>query len=215
MNILIIDDHPLMRKGLLYTLSLDDNIKNVQEASNIEEAMKLLENANVDIAIVDLNLGREDGLEIVIKAKEKNFKTKFIILTSSIKKEDFIRAQEKDIDGYIVKEACAEDVIYAVHVVARGKRFFHPEILQYETNKIETNNMGQLTEREKDVLIELGKGLSNVKIAQALFISENTVKKHVSNILSKLGLSHRTEVALLVKDILRNFESKKSRLFKE
>lgn len=202
MKILIVDDHPLVRKGLSSTLSFEDNIEEIQEASNVDEAMNLLTKSEPDIAIIDLNLGKEDGLEIVKRAKEKNLKTKCMILTSSIKKEDFLRAQRVGVDGYILKEAFAEDILYALHVVTRGKKFFDPEILEYKTKQEEDNQLNHLTPREKDVLVELGKGLSNVKIAENLFISEHTVRKHVSNILSKLELTHRTQAALFVNNSL-------------
>ncbi|MBF8982467.1 response regulator transcription factor [Lutibacter sp. B2] len=202
MKILIVDDHPLVRRGLSSTLSFEENIEKIEEASNVEEAMKVLEKGELDLAIIDLQLGKEDGLEIVKRAKGKNLKTKCIILTSSIRKADFLRAQKGNVDGYILKEAFAEDILYALHVVMRGKKFFAPEILEYINKKEEDNQLDQLTPREKDVFKELSNGLSNIQIAKKLFISEHTVRKHVSNILSKLELSHRTQAALLATSLL-------------
>lgn len=198
MKLLIVDDHPLVRKGLLSTLSLEEGVDQIQEASNIEEAMNLLAKFNPDISMIDLRLGREDGLEIVNRAKKKNIKTKFVILTSSSKKEDFINAQEVGVDGYILKEAYTEDIVYALHVISRGKKYFDPEMMQRSMRDSYNSSLNELTDREKDVLMELGKGLSNTQIAKELYISENTVKKHISNILSKLGLNCRTEAALYI-----------------
>lgn len=199
MKILIVDDHPLVRKGIISTLSFDEGIKEILEASNIEEAMELIKTQDPILAIIDLNLGKKDGMEIVLKAKEMESKTKFVILTSSVKKEDYMRAKEINVDGYILKEAFAEDILYAINVVLRGKKFIDPEILQYEGERnLQDEFLSELTARERDVLVELGEGLSNHEIAKKLFISENTVKKHVSNILSKLELDHRTQAALLV-----------------
>ncbi len=199
MKILIVDDHPLVRKGIISILSFDENIKEILEASNIEDAMELIKSQDPMLAIIDLNLGKKDGLEIVSKAKQIDVKTKFVILTSSVKKEDYMRAKEINVDGYILKEAFAEDILYAIHVVIRGKKFIDPEILQYEVKRnLQDEFLSELTTREQDVLIELGQGLSNYEIAKKLFISENTVKKHVSNILSKLELDHRTQAALLI-----------------
>ncbi len=199
MKILIVDDHPLVRKGVSSALSFEENIEEILEASNIKEAMEIIESEEPTLAIVDLNLGREDGLEVVSNSRRIGVKTKFVILTSSVKKEDFIRAKEIDVEGYILKEAFAEDILYAFNVVLRGKRFIDPEVIKYQTEiTAESSYLDNLTSRESDVLIELGKGLSNYEIAKRLFISEHTVKKHVSNILSKLGLSHRTQAALLV-----------------
>lgn len=196
MKILIVDDHPMVRKGLISTLSLEENTQEIREAASVEEAVSILTVFRPDIAILDLKLGKEDGLGIVTQAKKKNITTKFLILTSSSKREDFQRAQEIGIDGFILKDAFAEDVIYAVHSVARGKKFFDSEITQ--CIKAEEDDLRELTPRERDVLLELGKGLNNMEIAHRLYISENTVKKHLGSIFYKLGISHRVEAALYI-----------------
>lgn len=199
MKILVVDDHPLVRKGISSALSFEEDIKEVFEASNVKEAIKIIEREKPNLAIIDLYLGYEDGLEIVSKCKEKDVDTKFVILTSSVKKDDFQRGMKIGVDGYILKEAFAEDIIYAIRVILRGKQFIDPEVIRYQaTNILENKVLDELTPREYDVLEELGKGLSNYEIAKKLYISENTVKKHVSNILSKLELTHRTQAALLV-----------------
>lgn len=199
MNILIVDDHPLVRKGIASTIGFDEQVEEILEASTVDEAMTIIQKEKPVLAIVDLNLGGKDGLEIVSRSKKLGYNTKFLILTSSAKMEDYYRAKEVDVDGYILKEAFVEDILYAIHVVLRGKKYIDPEVLQYESKNITLNGyLEKLTPREIDILMELGKGLSNHEIARKLYISENTVKKHVSNILSKLGLNHRTQAALLI-----------------
>ena len=202
MKVLIVDDHPLVRKGIISTLSYEENIEKILEASNNRVAMELIMNEKPEIAIIDLYLGKEYGLDIVTASRKRGYKTKFIILTSSMKKEDFLKSKEAGVDGYVLKEAYAEDIIYAIHLVLRGKRYIDSEIIKYEiASTSENSNLDSLTPGERDVLIELGKGLSNQEIAKKLYISENTVKKHVSNILSKLELEHRTQAALLVNNL--------------
>lgn len=199
MRILVVDDHPLVRKGISSTLSFEEDIEKVLEASTVNEAINLIQMEKPELAIVDLNLGNEDGLDIVKSSRKRGLNTRFLILTSSVKKEDYMRAEEVNVDGYILKEAFAEDILYAVHVVLRGRKFIDPEVIRYKTaNSKGDRYLSQLTPRESDVLVELGKGLSNYEIAKNLFISEHTVKKHVSNILSKLELEHRTQAALLI-----------------
>lgn len=199
MKILVVDDHPLVRKGIVSIFSFEENFEEILEASTTEEAINLILTKEPTLAIVDLNLGKNDGLEIVSNARNRGSKTKFVILTSSVRKDDFTRAMDIGVNGYILKEAFAEDILYAIRVVLRGKQFIDPEVIRYQRgNSREMNGLEELTPRESDVLMELGKGLSNYEIAKELFISENTVKKHVSNILSKLELNHRTQAALLI-----------------
>lgn len=197
MNILIVDDHPMVRKGLVSMLSFEKDIELIIEASNIEEAINGLTQRKIDFAIIDLKLGVEDGLEIVRRVKEKNINTKLIILTSSMKREDFIRAKEYGVEGYILKQAFAEDIIYAMHVVMRNRKYYDPEIMEY-SNMNEDDGFKDLTPREIEVAKALGEGLDNGGIARKLFISQNTVKKHVSNIMAKLEFEHRTQVAIYV-----------------
>lgn len=202
MKILIADDHPMVRKGLVSTLSFEDNIEEINEAANVKEAVTWITQKEPEIAMIDLRLGTEDGLEIVQRARQQGSKTRFIVLTSSMKKDDFIRSREAGIDGYVLKDAFPEDILYALHTVSRGRRFYHQEIAQDEGRQEQKSELDQLTQREKDVLRELGNGLSNVEIGERLFISEHTVKKHVSNILLKLNLAHRTQAALLARDAM-------------
>lgn len=195
MNMLIVDDHPLVRKGLISILSTNEKISSIQESSNIADTMHRLIKHKPDIVVVDLNLGSEDGVDIILEAKKRKITTKFIILTSSLKRDDYERAVRMDVDGYLLKDAFAEDILYAVNLVIRGKRYIDPEFLKIKSNYTQ-DELSELTQREKDVLAELSKGLSNVQIGERLFICESTVKKHVSSILSKLQLKHRTEAAL-------------------
>ena len=116
------------------------------------------------------------------------------MLTTSSKAEDFKRAKDMNVDGYLLKESFIEDILYAIKVVYRGKIFTIHLFLNTNLD-IRKSMIDELTEREMDVLRELGHGLCNSQIAK-LYISENTVKKHVSSILSKLELQHRTEAAL-------------------
>ena len=202
MKILIVDDHPLVRKGIVSTLDFDEDIEEILEASNVEEAMAIIQNKKPVLTILDLNLASEDGLEIVSRSKSLRCNTKFLILTSSLRREDYFRAMDTDVDGYILKEAFAEDILYAIHVVLRGKKYIDPEVIEYESQSWDLDRyLEKLTPREMDVLVELGEGLSNYEIARKLYISENTVKKHVSNILSKLELSHRTQAALYAQNM--------------
>lgn len=198
MNLLVVDDHPLVRRGLISLLSSNNDLHEIKEAGSLAEAVSIIKREKPEIALVDLKLGQDNGLEVIEQGKKISPDTKFLILTSFISHEDFLRAEEIGLDGYILKEALAEDIIYAINVIQRGKKYYDPEVVSYKSNREEYSITDQLTDREKDVLMELGKGISNDEIAKKLYISSNTVKKHVSSILSKLNLNHRAQAVLLV-----------------
>lgn len=198
MNVIIIDDHPIIRAGIKSSISLEETIQMVQEASTIEEALFELNKNKYDLAIVDIYLGKESGLDLVQKIKDQGIDVKILMLTSSIKKSDFYKAKSLKVNGYMLKEAYIEDIIYAINIIDRGKIFYHPDVMEFTKDAVAND----LTAREYDVLIEIEKGLSNIEIANNLYISEHTVKKHISSILAKLELSNRTELALYAANIM-------------
>lgn len=198
MKVFIVDDHPLVKRGLYSVLSLEDDIEVCGDASNVEDAVKSILDINPDIALIDLRLSsNEDGLDIVKMLKEKGHKCKIVIFTSSCVVEDVIKAEEVGINGYILKQALPEELIYALRLVYKGRKYYDPSLYEIRL-KEEENPIDELTPREMDVLVALGSGLSNRDIAKKLYISEYTVKKHVSQILSKLNLSDRTQAALYI-----------------
>lgn len=195
MKIIIVDDHPLVRQGLASLLSMEDDMVLVGECSNVEETLSMIEEKKPDIAIIDLKLGKESGLDIVNLGKK--YPCKYIILTSSASYIDFRKSEELNVDGYVLKEALPEELLHAIRLVNKGRKYYDPELLEYKLQEEESN----LTLREKEVLHKLGQGLNNQEIARELFISENTVKKHVSQILSKLNLHDRTQAALYANNL--------------
>lgn len=203
MKLLIVDDHDIVRKGLVTMLKGESEFDQIQEASNIEEAKKMLSIDTPDIALVDVNLNGKNGLDLIEEVNNKNIETKFVVFTSSSRKGDFIRAKELNVDGYILKDSNVEDIIYAIKSVGRGRRFYDTEIVQEAQSTKRSELLDGLTERETEIFREIGRGLSNAQIAEKLYITENTVKKHISSLLSKLGVSRRTEVALYATKLWR------------
>lgn len=200
MHIVIIDDHPLVRQGLSAVLSTEDDMLMVGEASSSTEGIRLICEKQPDVAIVDLRLGDSCGLDTIRSCKEKTTGCRYIILTSSADRDDFCKAEEIGADGYILKQAFPEEIISAVRLVHRGRKYFDPIMVETFMNNKTHDPFGELTSRERDVLEALGEGLRNKEIAMKLFITEFTVKKHVSQILAKLELSDRTQAALLARD---------------
>jgi two-component system nitrate/nitrite response regulator NarL len=198
-NILVVDDHPLVRRGIIDILSLNNSWKDIIEASNIENAFKVISAQQVDIIIVDLHLGIENGFDLIEKVKKLYQNIKFIILTSSSSVMDFKRAQLLNVEGYILKDAFIDDIIYALNVVVRGQNYYSPQLLCNSMN--ESKEMMSLTIREKEVLFQLSRGMTNSQISNALYIAEGTTKKHISNILSKLDMNNRIEAVLYARNI--------------
>lgn len=201
MKILIIDDHPLVRKGIISVLQINKVGNYIGEADNIAGAIDEIKSRDIDIALVDLHLGKEDGFDLIKQAQKLKKKTKFIVLTSSSSVFDFKKAQDMGVDGYILKEAFVEDVIYALKVVSRGEKFFSAQMVQQAIVGIEPQEIQVLTQREKEVFMQLKEGYTNTEISSKLFISEGTTKKHISNILSKLNLANRVDVYIYANKI--------------
>ena len=201
MKVAIIDDHPLVRRGLAMVLSLEQDIELAGEASSINDAVALILKTNPDILLVDLRLGDECGLDITKRSEIQGSVFKFIVLTSSVEKDDFKRAEEANVDGYILKEALPEEILYAIRLVFKGRKYYDPGIMDFLIKDKDEEFAEKLTPREIDVLSALGMGLSNSFIAKKLYITEFTVKKHVSQILSKLDLTDRTQAALYANSI--------------
>jgi len=202
--ILIVDDHPLVRRGIIDILSMNKIGEDIKETDNIADAMKALKGNQINIIMVDLHLGLENGFDLIEKAKELYNKLKYVILTSSSSLLDFRRAKQLDIDGYILKDAFVEDILYALNVIKRGGKFYSPRFLENTLNGFEPIELQVLTEREKEVLTQLSMGLTNAQISDVLYISEGTTKKHISNILSKLNMSNRIEAVLYARKLYGN-----------
>lgn len=197
MKLLIVDDHDIVRKGMMASLAVENDFEQIEEASNMSEAMKQLRIVRPDITLLDINLGnKENGLDIIEQAQKEGIETRFVVLTSSSRKGDFERSKELKVDGYILKDSNVEDILYALKCINRGKKFYDTGVEDQAGKSSHDKRLEELTEREMEVLVELGRGLTNTQIADKLYISENTVKKHISSLLSKLELTHRTEAAL-------------------
>ena len=206
MDILIVDHQPLIRRGIMEVLSTNNETFAVHEAGTLTEAMITMHTQNIDIAFIELHLGSDDGLELIDRAKTqiKHSKVKYILLTTTISIFEFRRAKELGVDGYILKDALVEDILYAFNIVKRGEKYYPSKIIDKAFNRTEEEGLTLLTERELDVFTELRKGLTNGQIGHNLYITEGTTKKHISSILNKLKLSNRMEVVVYANKLYGN-----------
>ena len=195
--ILVLDDHPLSRQGLESVIRMYRPEEQVLQAGNVKEAVACVEKSRVDMAFVDLNLKRESGFSFVRWLREQGKPVKVMLIASALKNHDFEQARELGIEGCVQKDAFLDEILYGLKVVERGGRFYSSGLIEsMEEEEQEKKKLGGLTGRELEVLKLLSRGYSNAKIGQKLFISEGTVKKHITSILGKLCLENRVEAVL-------------------
>jgi len=199
-SLLIVDDHPIVRKGLVAFLETREYFKVVGEAENGIEAIKMAKELNPDVVILDLNMPLMNGVETTKIFHRENPDMKVMILTSFSDREHVIPALEAGASGYQLKESDPEKIADAILNLAKGMKMLDEKVtsqlLFHLQDKDRKEVIEPLTPREKAVLIEIAKGKSNKEIAATLHITEKTVKTHVSNLLAKLQLQDRTQAAL-------------------
>ncbi len=196
MKIVIIDDHPIVRHGVERALNMEEDIEVTGTAASCPEGLEVLMTEKPDIALVDLKMPGGGGMELIRKAREFLPETRFIILTSYASHREVSEAVSENVEGYLLKEALPEELISAIRLVAGGRRYYDPEIMDSVMIREERDPLRELTRREIEILQSLAQGFNNRTIAEKLYISENTVKKHVCNLLDKLQLEDRTQAAL-------------------
>ncbi|MEK9199500.1 response regulator [Ureibacillus sp. 179-F W5.1 NHS] len=200
-RVLIADDHHVVRRGLLFFLKTQKDIEVIGEAKNGFEAVELVESLQPDIVLMDLVMPEMDGIQATKKIKAKWPNVAILMLTSFSDKDHVLPAIEAGAAGYQLKDIEPDELVNAIRQIIRGENIIHPvatsqleEVLREEENLPHVKN--PLTPRERDVLAELTKGKSNREIASSLFVTEKTVKTHISNIFTKLEVQDRTQAAL-------------------
>ncbi len=203
-SVLIADDHTLMREGLRKILSMEDSIDVAGEAQNGAEAVEIALGINPDIILMDINMPVTNGIEATKIIKSKNPDIKVIALTIHDQEEYLFELIKAGVSGYVLKDISPDLLIQAILGVSRGESFIHPSLttkMFTEFNRLSSlsrqrNNPMGLTKREYDVLRLVAHGDSNRSIADKLYISEKTVKNHLTNIFQKPGVEDRTQAAI-------------------
>ena len=206
--VLVLDDHPIARQGLESVIKLHRPDEETVQAGTVKEAIDLTKEKSIDSVFVDLNLHNESGFDFLewIQSQNKNIKT--FVITSSSSESDFVKAKNMGIDAYILKDAFIDDIMYSLRVVDRGGKFYSSDLMANVGNTSEDDKrIDTLTRRELEVALLLREGYSNAKIANKLSISEGTVKKHISNIFSKLEIYNRTEALVFVEKHIERFQT--------
>lgn len=196
-RILIVDDHGVVRQGLRMFLALDPELEVVAEAADGAEALRLVRQHQPDVVLMDLIMPVMDGIAATKAIRESFPDTEVVALTSVLEDASVVGAIRAGAIGYLLKTTEAEELRRAIRAAADGKVQLSPEAAGRLMREVRAPDSPEaLTEREVDVLRLVAEGKANKEIAQRLGIGEKTVKTHVSNILSKLGLQSRTQAAL-------------------
>ena len=193
-SILVVDDHPIVRMGIVAMLSTSEQVTIIGEASSGEEAVELHKVLNPEITLIDLRLPGIGGVETIRRIRKVNQNSRFIVLTMYEGDEDIHQAISAGAGGYLVKGMRTDTLLHAIQRVHSGGRFIPPPVLR--TLQSRTPN-ADLTAREREVLSLLARGMSNKQIAATLHISEITVKCHVSVILMRLDATDRTHAVVI------------------
>lgn len=213
-RVLLADDHHVVRGGIRALLAYEDDIEVVDEAVDGVEAVFKAQTLRPDVILMDLMMPRKTGIEAIIEIKQNEPTARILVLTSYAEDEQVFAAIKAGALGYLLKETSPRDLLHAIHDVYQGESSLHPSIarrLLREFNRPASplSSEESLTEREIEVIVLVAHGCSNQMIGETLFISERTVRTHVSNILSKLHLANRTQAALYaLKERLTDLETK-------
>ncbi|MET8848304.1 response regulator transcription factor [Amycolatopsis sp. NPDC004625] len=197
-QVLLVDDHELVRRGLRDLLGDEPDIEVVAEASTVEEALAMAMHVEPEVAVVDVRLGDGDGITLCRELRSKPNPPACLMLTAFDDEEAMVGAIMAGAAGYLLKQVRGQDVVNAVREVAAGRSLLDPVSTARVLDKMRhppTDELATLTERERDVLELIGQGLSNREIAERLFLAEKTVKNYVTSVLAKLGMQRRTQAA--------------------
>lgn len=213
-RVLIADDHAMVRQGLKTIIELEDDMFVVAQASNGEEAINLARKERPDVILMDINMPGTNGIQAIKTLKEEDSNYKIIVLTLHQDREYLFKTLQMGCEGYVIKDAESSVLIEAIRSVYKNQTYIQPNMtgeLVKELNRVtlsdkERHFANNLTNREIEVLLLITEGMINKEIAHKLYISEKTVKNHISNIFKKLEVNDRTQAAIYaLKHNIRNW----------
>ncbi len=200
-KIMIADDHSMIREGLKNLLELEGDIEVVAEAVDGEDCLEKLKTVKPDVLLLDINMPKKTGLDVLSELKDKKSKIKVLVLTVHNETEYLMKAVEIGINGYVLKDSESAELKKAIFTIAEGENYIQPSLIPALNSKMIEKNEDEikiesLTKRELQVLKELAVGKFNRDIAKEMEISERTVKNHISSIFKKLDVTDRTQAAV-------------------
>ncbi len=200
-KIMLVDDHKLIREGIRQLIEFNDDMEVVSEYSNGSECLANIDNDDVDIILLDINMPEINGLELLSSIRKKRNSVKVLMLTVHNEVEYIVKATNLGVNGYILKDAGFEELKNAIYAVYKGELYIQPKLIPYLNSYLirkdrDTEIIKTLTNREIEVLKLVAVGDSNRDVANALGISERTIKNHISNIFKKIDVNDRTQAAV-------------------
>ncbi len=200
-HVMIADDHAMIREGIRRLIEFEGNMKVVAEAGDGEECIAELQHTDVDVLLLDINMPKLNGLQVLKLLRDSKRKIKVLILTVHNEIDYLVKAIDIGVDGYLLKNSESDDLKRAITAVYNGETFIQPDLipalnLRLVSRDETKDKLDSLTRREYDVLICVAKGMFNKEIADTLDISERTVKNHISNIFKKIDVVDRTQAAI-------------------
>ena len=212
-RVMLADDHVLMREGIKQLLEFDGSVSVIEEANDGEECLQKLKCSKPQVLLLDINMPKVNGIEVLEEIKRQKIDVKVLILTVHNEVEYLRKAVDIGVDGYLLKESESVELKQAIETVVKGGNYIQPRLVPVLNERIVSRGMDRdkvesLTRREMEVLIQVAKGMINKEIATLLQISERTVKNHISNIFKKIEVSDRTQAAVFAikNDIIKLFE---------
>lgn len=198
MKIIVVSNYSVIREGVVSLISKYENISIQFIGETIKEAMFMIKSNMADIVLLDINKDNEEELTLINQLIALGVDVKTIVLDFYGNKELFVKALKSGVQGYVLGKSNEDEILYAMEHVYKGKKYFDSYFVDSMINENTNlpNKLELLTTREREILEEVAKGLSNRKISEGFFITEHTVKKHINHIFSKLNIKDRTEAAL-------------------
>ncbi|MBE5872947.1 MAG: response regulator transcription factor [Lachnospiraceae bacterium] len=211
-KVMLADDHVLIREGIRQLLEFDGTIEVIDEANDGEECIDKLSNVKPDVLLLDINMPKKNGIEVLEEIKKNNINVKVLILTVHNEVEYLLKAVDIGVDGYILKDTESNELKKAIISIVNGESYIQPNLIPALNSKLvsrdkDKDKIDALTNREMEVLICVANGMFNREIADELSISERTVKNHVTNIFKKIDVADRTQAAVFAikNDIIKLF----------
>ena len=200
-NVMLADDHVLIREGIKQLVEFDGSMKVIAEASDGIECLEKLKNVKPDILLLDINMPNMNGIDVLKELKEKNDPLKVLILTVHSEVEYLVKAVDIGANGYILKDSGSAELKQAINAVIDEGSYIQPNLIPALNSRLINRDMDReklasLTKREVEILTQVACGMFNKEIAVNLNISERTVKNHISNIFKKIDASDRTQAAV-------------------